>query len=631
MAVPGTMGKVAVVDLSAGTVAIETPPDELYRQYLGGYGLGAYYLYTRLKPGVDPLGPENMLGFFAGVLSGTPAVCGSRFQVVAKSPKTGGFGDANCGGNFGPLLKRAGFDGVLCTGAAAEPVVLVLDDGAAHLTPAGGLWGLDVPATEARLKETYGSNAVTASIGPAGEAVSLLACILNDGDRAAGRSGLGAVMGSKKLKAIVARGSQTIPLADEEKMKADRAKYVADMKDENSRYHGLYSLFSSFGTCGLMAGAVASGDGPVKNWAGTPDDFPPEQASKISDEAVIDIQTRKYGCWHCPIACGGHIKIESGPYAMEAGKPEYETLCAFGAMTLVDDLGAICRANDICNRNGMDTISTGCTCAFAFECYERGVITPEMTGGLELTWGNAEALVALVELMARREGIGEILAQGQKAAIDRLGPAAEAAATHIQGEEVPMHDPRLNPGIATSYKLDATPGRHTQFSAWAVEAGFPIRGLEDRYGGWRRKQKYDYTGKAKAHRVQSALMHVINAEGCCMFGSACMPAQAHIDFLNGAMGTDTTADDLLAIGDRIANLRVAFNLREGIRNADFTIPGRLLGVPPLEAGPTKDVTVDLEVQQKEYFEEMGWSPDGVPGAQALNALGLDFVAADLHG
>ena len=194
-----------------------------------------------------------------------------------------------------------------------------------------------------------------------------------------------------------------------------------------------------------------------------------------------------------------------------------------------------------------------------------------------------------------------------------------------------MHDPRVSPGLAASYKLDATPGRHTQFSAWAAEAGFPVQGLEDRYGGWTPDDKYNYTGKAKAHRIQSALMHVINADGCCMFGSVCVPAQGQIDFLNGAMGTSWTADDVLAIGDRIANLRIAFNLREGLNNAEIKVPGRLTGNPPQATGPTAGVTVDAAVQQREYFEEMGWSPDGVPAAATLNRLGLGFVAADLHG
>jgi aldehyde:ferredoxin oxidoreductase len=279
----------------------------------------------------------------------------------------------------------------------------------------------------------------------------------------------------------------------------------------------------------------------------------------------------------------------------------------------------------------MDTISTGCTLAFAFECYDKGILTKEDTGGIELTWGNAEAIVALTELIVKREGIGAVLAHGSRVAAERIGKGAEACAMQVQGEELPMHDPRLSPGLASSYKLDATPGRHTQVSAWAAEADFPIRGLEDRYGGWTPDDKYNYTGKAKAHRIQSALMHAINADGCCMFGACCIPAQAQVDFLNGALGTSWTADDILAIGDRIANLRVAFNLREGLKNADFKVPARVIGEPALEAGPLKGVTVDAAVQQKEYFEEMGWTPDGVPTAETLRGLGLDFVAADLHG
>ncbi len=627
MSVPGTMGRIAIVDLASAKIAIESPPDALYRDYLGGYGLGAYYLYTRTAAGTDPLGPASLLGFFSGPLTGSPAICGNRFQVVGKSPKTGGFGDANCGGNFGPLLKFAGFDGIVFEGAAAEPVCLVLDDGKAELKSAAALWGLTIDAVEAELKAEYGEKIAIASIGPVGEQCSLLACIMNDRDRAAARSGLGAVMGSKKIKAIVVRGSQAIPFADEAAMKEQRSAHIKAMRDGNP----LYDLFHTFGTSGLTAGAVAAGDCPVKNWAGTADDFPAERASKISDEAVHDVQHKPYGCWHCPIACGGFVKVTYQGEELDAGKPEYETLGAFGPMLLVDDLAAICKANDICNRYGMDTISAGCTLAFAYECYDRGLITAEDTGGLELTWGNAEAMVTLIEQMVAREGFGAVLADGARKAAERIGGRAIECAMQVGGAEVPMHDPRLSPGLASSYKLDATPGRHTQFSAWAAEAGFPLAGLEDRYGGWTPEQKYDYTGKAKAHRTQSALMHVVNAEGCCMFGCVCIPAMAQVDFLNGAMGAGFSADDVLAIGDRIANLRVAYNLREGIRNADIDVPGRILGDPPLEAGGTKGVTVDLAVQQAEYFAEMGWSPDGVPSPETLEALGLGFCAHDLHG
>ena len=624
MSVPGTMGRIAMVNLTTGQVQAETPPDELYHNYLGGYGIGAYYAYTRIKPGVDPLGPENVLGFFAGPLTGTPAICGNRFQVVGKSPKTGTFGDANCGGHFGPHLKFAGFDGVLFEGAAADPVYLLLDDGKAELKDASELWGLGVADTEAKLKELYGQNISTASIGPVGEAVSLLAAIMNDRDRAAGRSGLGAVMGSKKVKAIVARGDQAIPMADESKMKSDRTAMIKAMRET-----GLYELFTNFGTSGLTAGAVASGDCPVKNWAGSVEDFP--TAAKVSDEAVQDLQYKKYGCWRCPIACGGFVKVTDGPFAVDAGKPEYETLGAFGPMCLVDDLAAICKANDICNIYGMDTISTGSTIAFAFECYDKGILTKDDTGGLELTWGNAQAMVTLTEQIATGKGFGgTVLIDGAKAAAERIGKGAQDCAMHVHGEELPMHDPRLNPGAASNYKLDATPARHTQFSAWAAEAGFPMIGLEDRYGGWTPDDKCKCTGKAKAHRIQSGLMHVVNADGCCMFGSVCIPAQAQVDFLNAAMGTDWTIDDLLDIGDRIASLRVAFNLREGIKNADVKVPGRVIGNPPLQAGPTKGISVDLDVQQREYFEEMGWSQDGVPSKKTLERLGLDFTIADLH-
>jgi aldehyde:ferredoxin oxidoreductase len=430
-------------------------------------------------------------------------------------------------------------------------------------------------------------------------------------------------MGSKRLKAVVARGKQVIPMADAERMKADRRKYL-----EKVREHGLYKVLHEFGTCGITLGSVKTGDAPIKNWAGSYEDIP--NAADISDASVTAIQTKRYGCWNCPIACGGYVSVPSGPFAVQGAKPEYETIGAFGTMALNTNIASISRANDTCNRYGLDTISVGATVAFAIECYEKGVITKKDTGGLELTWGNAEAIVALTEQIAKREGFGAVLADGMARAVEKLGRAAAPFAMHVHGEELPMHDPRCSPALTVTYKLDATPARHTQFSAWCAEADYIPTGLEDRFNGWTPAKKYEYAGKGKASRVLSALMHVVNSAGICQFGFVCTPAQGQVDFLNGAMGVDWTMDDVLKIGDRIGNLRVAFNLREGVRNIHFRLPGRICGSPPLKAGPLKDVTVDVPLQEREYLEAMGWNKDGVPTKETLRDLGLDFVIPDLY-
>jgi len=619
MAVPGTMGKILLVDLNSQQLSVETPSDEEYLTYLGGYGLGAYYLYKHQKPGADPLGPDNLLGFFTGVLTGTAAITGNRYMVVGKSPKTGTWGDANSGGDFAPAMKAAGFDGVVFKGISEKPVYLLLRNGQAELFPADDWWGCDAEALDEQVKHLYGDKARAACIGPCGERLNLLAGVINDRGRAAGRSGLGAVMGSKRLKAIVAVGDMEVTMNDPEGMKEAIARHRAFLKEQ-----GFQQVLNKYGTAGITAGACASGDTPIKNWGGVPDDF--TTASKISDDAVMAIQKKKYGCWRCPIACGGETIVEEGPYASHTHKPEYETLGAFGTLCLNDNLESINMCNEICNRAGLDTIGVGCTVAFAIECYENGIITSEDTGGIELTWGNAEAIVEITRRIAEGTGFGKLLADGARVAADRIGKGAEQYAIHIQGEEVPMHDPRLNPGLATSYKMDATPGRHTQMSAWTVEGEFASPGLVTE-----KIDKYNYSGKGEIHARVSNHFHTTTSAGMCMMAWCNLTPEALTDSLRYTTGHEYSLDDILQMGARIAALRMAFNLREGVRNVDIKMPGRVVGSPPLESGPNAGVEIDLDTQVKDYLNAMGWDPEtGVPTKETLLGLGLDFVAADLR-
>jgi aldehyde:ferredoxin oxidoreductase len=620
MSVPGTMGKILMVDLDTQQTSVETPSDDVYLGYLGGYGLGAYYLFRLQKAGVDPLGPENHLGFFAGVLTGTSGITANRYVVVAKSPKTGTFGDANSGGSFGPAMKAAGFDGVIVKGVSPKPVILLLQDGRPQLLPAEEWWGLDCHAVEDKAQELYGPKARSASIGPPGQRMNLLSCVINDRGRAAGRSGLGAVMGSKRLKAIIAVGDAQVTMADPEGMKQAMKKHREFMRQQ-----GFYEVLHRYGTSGITAASCASGDTPIKNWGGVPDDFP--TAGKISDDAVQAIQKKKWGCWQCPISCGGLTAVEEGPYASDTHKPEYETLGAFGTMCLNDNLESINLCNELCNRYGLDTISTGCTVAFAVECYENGLITADDTGGLELSWGNHQAIVEITRQIAEGRGFGgKVLADGMKVAAERIGKGAERYAVHVQGEEVPMHDPRLNPGLATSYKMDATPGRHTQMSAWTVEGEFAPPGLVSQ-----QIERYKYTGKSEVHRVVSAHHHASSAAGMCLFAWSNLRPQCLPDSLTYTTGKKYTLAEVQQIGDRIAALRMAFNIREGLRNVDFKVPGRMIGSPPLESGPLQGVTVDMATQVREYLEAVGWDTEtGVPKKETLLELGLDFVAAELH-
>lgn len=619
MSLKGVCQKIAWVDLNKRAAIIEEPAEQLYRKYLGGYGIGAYYLFTRQRAKVDPLSPGNTLGLTTGPLTGTQAITGTRFTAVGKSPKTGGWGDANCGGKFGPALKQAGLDAIFITGISEKPVYLLVEDGKVTIHDASSYWGLSCAEAEDKFKDAHGREAQAAVIGPAGERVSALAAIINDKGRAAARSGLGMVMGSKRLKGVVALAAGKVPVAEEEKLIALRKQILSEYYQAGNR---LYAMFHDYGTPGVLQPAVLTGDAPIKNWSGWMEDF--QGYEKINADAVIQLQTKPYGCWNCPLACGGHIKVRSGPYAGEGHKPEYETLASFGTMCLNDNLESICRLNNICNAAGMDTISTGSTVAFAIECYQNGIITKEDTGGVELTWGNDEAIVKVTEQMARGEGFGgKLLGNGIREAVERLGKHANAFAMECGGEELPMHDPRCKPGIAASFVVDATPGRHTQYGSWFVEGNF----VPPQLGHPEIADKYTYSGKGEAHKYVSSFGHVINSAGLCMFASAVTPATAVPEFLTLVMGKAFTLEDILEIGERIANLRIAFNIREGILNKEmYRLPRRVIGQPPLKGGLTKGITVDNETQIRDYYVAMGWNPEtGVPKRAVFERLGLDIA------
>lgn len=611
----GYLRKVLFVDLTAGKTSVETPDESLYRNFFGGYGLGARIIFSRQKAKIDPLSPEAMFGFVTGTLTGTPSLFASRYMVVGKSPLTGTWGDANSGGDFGPRLKSAGFDAVFITGASAEPVYLLIDNGKAGIRKADNLWGKDTTETEAALKAEYGKDIGIASIGPAGEKLSLIAAIINNEGRAAARSGLAAVMGSKKLKAIVVKGEQKkVPVANEAGLKSARQSYLQQLGGnvENSK---------NFGTCGGMAMLVNIGDAPVKNWSGSVADFP--NAAAISDKSVINLQKRKYGCWQCPVACGGLMKAGSQYYYPEGvHKPEYETLAAFGSMCLNDNLESIIKCNEICNRYGLDTISTGCTIAFAIECFENGIVTTRDTDGIELRWGNHQAIVAMTEKLAKREGFGAVLADGEKKAAERIGKGADAFAVHILGQEVPMHDPKRFLHYAIAY-LDSTPARHTQGSY-----GFrPTSGLE--YPPY---PKDSLVGRGPAAKMGSDFSHATSCLGFCMFGIGFMPASAVTDFVNLTTAWGLTMDDILKAGDRVANIRQAFNIREGITADMHRFPGRVYGNPPLATGPIAGRSFDIDAIRRDYFSARGWDTEsGKPSREKLLELGLDDVAKALWG
>jgi aldehyde:ferredoxin oxidoreductase len=606
-------GKMLGVNLNTCEIVAEEMPADFYRSYFGGYGAGSRLLFDRIPKGADPLGPKNVLGFMPGLLSGTPFF-GSRFQVVAKSPKTGGWGDANGGGDFGPWLKNAGWDGILVSGISDKPVYLFIDDEKAELRDASDLWGLDAIETEAKLKERHGKKTSVACIGPAGEKLSLMAGVCNDRGRVAARSGLGAVMGSKKLKAVAVVASRAEILAHDKEVRAK----VREALDAFSK--PLVDFFHKFGTPGITASSAVSGDSPIKNWGGVgAADFP--QGSELSGAAYAAKMDRPYGCWHCPVACGAESKDSDNPkypFPRHTHRAEYETMTSFGGLVLNGDLDSLTYLNHLCNAYGLDTIAAGAVIAFAVECFENGVITKEDTDGIALRWGNTPAIIEMLEKIARREGFGDVLADGIRKAAAKIGPASEPFAMEIGGEELPMHDPKLTPDFYTTYKLDPTPARHTQWDP------SPRPGWN---AGARVADRAEASGRGPFHKVASEYIHVVNSCGLCFFVTMCGPNDHIHEWINASTGWDMTLEEVRRVGERIANLRMAFEVREGNNPARRKVPARLIGDPPMSDGPNAGVTLDVETLEREYLEACGWDAATCkPSRAKLTELGLSDVA-----
>jgi len=613
----GYMGKVLFVDLSGKRLRDEALDERLCRQFIGGYGMGARLLFSRQKAHVEPLGSGNTLGILTGPFTGTPAISGTRFTVVGKSPLTGGWGDANSGGYFGAFLKFAGYDAVFFTGISEKPVYLFINHGKAELRDAAHLWGKDTRQTEEILRSELGKDVEVACIGPSGEKLSHIAAVLSK-NRTAARSGLGAVMGSKRLKAVAVKGRMKVPLANEEKARELRRKWQAKLG-------GHIVWLKPFGTPFLVDIGVQSGDSPVKNWTGVGViDFPAFQS--LAKEAVIERTDKKFACYMCPIGCGGYMKAGTGEYKYAAGarRPEYETTAMFGTNCLNNNLESIIKAGDICDRYGIDTISAGAAIAMAIECFEKGLITKSDTDGIEMTWGNHKAIVAMTEKLAEREGFGDVLADGVKVAAEKIGKGADKCAVHVGGQELPAHDPKHAFYLATSYKMDPTPGRHFVGSELSDAPAYPA-GLLPKF------DLKSFTGRGEARKLGSSFNHVVVCTGTCLFVFWAFPNVEPIaDFMRAVTGWEVTDDELLKTGERISNLRQAFNIREGLNPLEFKVPGRVLGKPPLKEGPVAGVTVDEETMIREYLTAMDWDLKTTkPSKKKLVELGLEDVAQEL--
>jgi len=609
----GFMGKLVFVNLSTGAIEIRDLKEEDARNFLGGYGLGAKILYEEMPANADVFGEDSMIGLVAGPTAGTGVMFGGRYSVVSKSPVTGGWNDASSGGYFAPVLKSAGFDGIFINGISDKPVYILLDDGKVEIKDASDLWGKTTLQTEEAIAELYGSKANAALIGPAGENLSYISAVMNDGHRAAARGGSAAVMGSKKLKAVVVRGSRKVPVFD---LKAigDNNRVVMDAMKASGRYDPNGSLGTGAGYVMSTQGGAAG----VKNWGGSGvGDYPEELGQPVSSHGLEPYKTAKYGCAQCPRACGAFHDYPSERWDLRhSPRPEYETMGSFGSMLLNGDVESILQCNNLCNEYGLDTISAGSTVAWAMECFENGVLSAEELDGVKLNWGNGDAIVAITEKIGKGEGVGKILMLGTQAAADHFGKGHEYLVV-ASGIEEPHHDSRLNYGLCRVYQYDPTPGRHVKGGL-----GFGVRHTTG--------HNLDYRGTGYDDMLGASNIETHNASGFCLFG-ANNPPDIVKKQTEAVTGFTYSAPEWLALGLRIFNMRHAFNLREGMRRNDFPMTERMYKSDPPFDGPLAGIHVDYELVADNFFNAIGWSMDLVPLPKSLDLLGgLEQVKADLY-
>jgi aldehyde:ferredoxin oxidoreductase len=621
----GFMGRILKVDLSSGTISQELLREDWAREYIGGAGLATRYLYERSGAGVDPLGPANPLIFMTGPLTGTASASASRYSVVARSPLTGLWGQSNSGGDFGPALKSSGYDGVCFEGISPVPVTLAIRNGVAELREAGQLWGRTVPETEDALRQAVDGKASVACIGPAGENLVRYAAIMNNKHRAAGRCGLGAVMGAKRLKAIVCQGNAPVPLADKHGFSRTARKQF-QLLDESILKVG----FEAFGTNMVSDMVNVRGGYPTRNWQlGEFAEIEEVNAEGLSDKVLVE----GVNCFACPIACGRGTEIRDGKWAGHRGEgPEYETTNMFGAMCGVSDMNAITMANYRCNEYGLDTITTGSTIAFAMECYERGILTDEQSEGQRILFGDSDLIVDLVGKIAYREGIGDLLAEGTRIVAQRLGQDSERFAMHVKGLELPAYDPRAAKITGLGYVTANRGGDHmTGYVQGPTFVDVPFLLVEES------SIKDPFVADPEEVKVLADLedaLAVLDAAGGCKFMGILLSAEDIAELVAKATGWDFEVDEFRRSGERIFNLARALCVREGVGRNEDVLPKRLLE-EPLPAGPAEGMVIDsdtLEMMKDAYYRCRGWDlATGIPTAEKLADLGLDYLIAEMWG
>lgn len=612
----GYNGQILRVDLSRGAISVDAVDELFCRKYLGGAGFISYFLLKELQPGIDPLGSENKLIFALGPVTGVPLPGNGRNCVGAKSPLTGGYAKSEVGGFWGAELKHAGYDAIIVEGKAENPVYLWIHDGEASIRDASHLWGKNTKETEQTIRTELGDNLIrVAGIGPGGENLVRFACIMNGLKDAAGRGGMGAVMGSKNLKAIAVRGHRRPRVAEPERIKGFR-QWVLDNPQRWAWAHEL-------GTGAAMEAGVADGNIPVRNFLDG--EFP--EIAKISAEAVRDtIRIKMEGCYACPVRCKKVVKVDQ-PYPVDPvyGGPEYETLAAIGSNCGVSDLKAIAKGNELCGAYSLDTISTGGVVALAMECFENGLLTTKDTDGIELTFGNAEAMFKTIELIAKREGIGDLLAEGTARAAQKIGKGAVEFAMQVKGLEIPMHDPRVKAALGLGYAINPNGADHCAnlHDTMLSQPGPTLDSFKSL--GILEPLPADDLGPHKVNMFRD--VHLSRIALDCLVLCLFLPYDVNqtVDILSAVTGWKTSTTEMLRVAERTMTMARLFNIREGLSAADDKLPNRFF--QPKRNGVLSTKFYDpeqLEKAKSYYYTLMGWdAKTGIPTPEKLQELGIE--------
>jgi len=617
-------GKFLRVDLTQGTTQVEEVPELIYRMYLGGSAMAAYWLVREIKPGIDPLGPDNVMVVATCLTTGAPFSGTNRFTVAAKSPLTGAYGESEAGGWWGPELKLAGFDGIIIKGQSPRPVYLWIADGKAELRDASHLWGRLSGEVHDTLKEQTDKRARILQCGVAGENLLRLANIVNELKHFNGRTGLGAVMGSKRLKAIAVRGHGKLEAKNPEGL-AQVQKWFREQYDRNA------DTLHKFGTSRNVGAVNADGILPTRNFQ----EGQFEHAKEISGQHMAaTILTDEGTCFACAIACKREVEVPELEVTPKYGGPEYETIAAGGSACGIGDLKPIAKFNQLCGQYVMDTISTGMTIAFAMECFENGILTKADTDGLELRFGNAEALLALVPKMARREGFGAVLADGAKRAAAKIGKGAERFALHVKGQEIPMHEPRGKQGLSLAYATAPVGADHMRAPQDPAYEGFHPSGghaLEPLGLCEPLPRKELSPRKVRAYYYAQHWWALASSLGVCHLASApldILGATPMVNLARALTGWDTSLWELFKVAERGAALARVFNCREGFTPKDDRLPARLHEA--FTSGPLQGVRIDPDTFARAvrlYHQMEGWDPEtGWPTFARLAELGVEWAA-----